>query len=131
MTNDPKSDRQLQAARLAPLLRSQAANDVYWGMSSWKYDGWLGSIYSPTPCETRGKFSKKKFEETCLAEYAETFPTVCGDFDYYQFPSADYWQRLFEGTPSTLLSSAFKLSSMAHIRGRPRLGTSSRRVVGR
>jgi hypothetical protein len=38
----------------------------------------------------RGKFSRKKFDETCLADYAETFPTVCGDFAFYQFPSEVY-----------------------------------------
>ena len=27
------------------------------------------------------------FEQECLREYAETFPTVCGDFAFYQFPS--------------------------------------------
>jgi hypothetical protein len=37
-----------QASRLAPLLRSQAQKGVFWGSSSWKYDGWLGSIYSPS-----------------------------------------------------------------------------------
>ena len=97
-----------QAARLAPLLRTQAEKGIYWGTSSWKYDGWLGSIYGPARYETRGKFSKKKFEETCLAEYAKTFPIVCGDFAFYQFPSPDFWKRLFEGTPSSL-SFAFKV----------------------
>jgi uncharacterized protein YecE (DUF72 family) len=65
--------------------------------------GWLGSIYSVDRYLTRGKFSKKKFDDTCLAEYARTFPIVCGDFAFYQFPSVDYWQRLFEGTPDSLL----------------------------
>ena len=52
---------------------------------------------------TRGKHSKKKFEETCLTEYARTFPTVCGDFAFYQFPSAEYWARMFEATPPGFL----------------------------
>jgi uncharacterized protein YecE (DUF72 family) len=91
-----------QAARLGPRLKTLAERGVYFGTSSWKYEGWLGSIYTPRRYATRGKFSKKKFEETCLAEYAQTFPTVCGDFAFYQFPSEDYWRRLFEGTPSSL-----------------------------
>ena len=33
---------------------------------------------------TRGKLSRAKFETTCLAEYAETFKTVCADAGYYQ-----------------------------------------------
>jgi uncharacterized protein YecE (DUF72 family) len=94
-------ERPSQAARLAPRLKALAERGVSFGTSSWKYEGWLGSIYSPERYATRGKFSRKKFEETCLAEYARTFPTVCGDFAFYQFPTADYWRRLFEGTPST------------------------------
>jgi uncharacterized protein YecE (DUF72 family) len=92
-----------QAARLAPKLRTLADRGVYFGTSSWKYPGWLGSIYRPERYATRGKFSKAKFEADCLAEYAETFPIVCGDFAFYQFPSAAYWQRLFQGTPDSLL----------------------------
>jgi uncharacterized protein YecE (DUF72 family) len=84
-------------------LRTWADRGVYFGTSSWKYEGWLGSIYNPERYLTRGKFSKKKFENTCLAEYARTFPVVCGDFAFYQFPSVEYWQRLFEGTPDALL----------------------------
>jgi uncharacterized protein YecE (DUF72 family) len=92
-----------QAARLRPKLRWLADRGVYFGTSSWKYEGWLGSIYSPDRYQTRGKFSKAKFEETCLAEYAETFPTACGDFAFYQFPTAEYWDRLFGATPDAFL----------------------------
>jgi uncharacterized protein YecE (DUF72 family) len=91
-----------QAARLRPKLRALAGRGVYFGTSSWKYEGWLGGVYSADRYQTRGKFSKKKFEAECLAEYALTFPTVCGDFAFYQFPRAEYWRELFEGTPSSL-----------------------------
>jgi uncharacterized protein YecE (DUF72 family) len=101
--SDQDDDRPPQAARLGPKLRALAAEGVYFGTSSWKYEGWLGSIYRKDLYTTRGKFSQKKFEAECLAEYAETFPTVCGDFAFYQFPSPDYWKRLFEGTPTSLL----------------------------
>ncbi|MHC5537904.1 DUF72 domain-containing protein [Singulisphaera rosea] len=103
MPNEPESSHSLLARSLAPKLRALAEQGVYFGTSSWKYEGWLGSIYSPDRYETRGKFSKKKFEETCLAEYAEVFPTVCGDFAFYQFPSEDYWARLFGESPSSLI----------------------------
>ena len=93
---------------LAGPLRSLAARGVYFGTSSWKYEGWLGSIYSPERYNTRGRFSRKKFESECLAEYAETFPIVCGDFSFYQFPSESYWQRLFASAPPTL-RFAFKV----------------------
>jgi uncharacterized protein YecE (DUF72 family) len=88
-----------QAARLAPKLRSLADQGVYFGTSSWKYEGWVGSIYSGHRYTTRSKFSKAKFEENCLAEYAETFPVVCGDLTFYQFPSEQYWAKLFDATP--------------------------------
>jgi uncharacterized protein YecE (DUF72 family) len=88
-----------QAARLQPKLRALAERGILFGTSSWKYEGWLGSIYTPERYATRGKHSAKKFEDTCLTEYAKTFPTVCGDFAFYQFPSDDYWARLFAATP--------------------------------
>jgi uncharacterized protein YecE (DUF72 family) len=88
-----------QSARLAPKLRALADKGVYFGTSSWKYDGWVGSIYSMDRYVTRGKFSKAKFEESCLTEYAQTFPAVCGDLTFYQFPSEQYWAKLFDATP--------------------------------
>jgi uncharacterized protein YecE (DUF72 family) len=39
------------------------------------------------------------FEAECLREYAETFPTVCGDFAFYQFPTPEFWTRLFANVP--------------------------------
>ena len=32
--------------------------------------------------------SKKAFDQECIAEYAELFPTVCADFALYDFPDA-------------------------------------------
>jgi uncharacterized protein YecE (DUF72 family) len=99
---DREDERPPQAARLASRLRALADEGILFGTSSWKYEGWLGSIYRPERYLTRGKFSRAKFEAECLAEYAETFPVVCGDFAFYQFPDPAYWKRLFEGTPATL-----------------------------
>jgi len=88
--------------KLAGKLRALAEKGIYLGGSSWKYEGWLGQIYTPERYVTRGKFSKKRFEETCIAEYAETFPLVCGDFSFYQFPAPEFWQKLFAAAPPTL-----------------------------
>lgn len=88
--------------RLGARLRGLAAEGVYFGTSSWKYPGWLGQIYTPERYFTRGRFSQKKFESECLAEYAEVFPAVCGDFSFYQFPSPDYWKKLFSAAPPGL-----------------------------
>src|SRR3954453_3737075 len=93
-------ERPLQAARLGPRLKALAERGVYLGTSSWKYEGWLGSIYTPERYFTRGKFSRKKFEAECLQEYAETFPAVGGDFSFYQFPSPEFWSQLFTGLPA-------------------------------
>jgi hypothetical protein len=47
---DPDDHRPPQGAHLAPRLRALATEGLYFGTSSWKYEGWLGSIY-----DTRGK----------------------------------------------------------------------------
>jgi len=87
------------ASRLRPVLQEWSERGVHFGASSWKYPGWLGSIYSESRYITRGKFSKAKFESTCLTEYAKTFPTVGGDFSFYQFPKPDAWERVFSDAP--------------------------------
>jgi uncharacterized protein YecE (DUF72 family) len=93
---------------LAKKLRALAADDIWIGGSSWKYEGWLGQIYTRERYTTRGRFSKKRFEAECLAEYAETFPIVCGDFSFYQFPTPQFWQKLF-GSGSRELRFGLKI----------------------
>jgi uncharacterized protein YecE (DUF72 family) len=95
-------------SKLALRLNELRERNIWIGTSSWKYEGWLGQIYTAERYLTRGRFSKKKFEETCLEEYAETFPIVCGDFSFYQFPSDDYWRKLFSSSPNSL-RFAFKV----------------------
>lgn len=93
--------------RLRGKLVALASESVFLGTSSWKYEGWLGQIYSRDRYLVRGKFSEKRFQAECLNEYAATFPIVCGDFTFYQFPSEAYWKRLFASGPATL-KYAFK-----------------------
>lgn len=81
-------------------LKTLAHRRIYIGGSSWKYEGWLDQIYTRSRYQTRGHFSKKLFEETCLSEYATVFPTVCGDFAFYQFPADAFWAKLFRQTPA-------------------------------
>jgi uncharacterized protein YecE (DUF72 family) len=100
----PPLDRELLAERLSAL----AARRILIGTSSWKYEGWMRQIYSRDRYLARGNFSKKHFEAECLGEYARTFPIVCGDFTFYQFPSDPYWRRLFGSAPETL-QFAFKV----------------------
>jgi len=84
--------------RLRDRLNNLAAQGIFIGGSSWKYEGWLGQIYSRSRYQVRGRFSKKLFEETCLSEYATVFPAVCGDFSFYQFPADTFWAKLFRQT---------------------------------
>lgn len=84
---------------LAERLRRLASAGIFVGGSSWKYEGWIGQIYARSNYLSRGRFSRSLFEATCLREYAETFPTVCGDFAFYQFPAPEFWARLFGLTP--------------------------------
>jgi len=60
--------------------------------------GWARSI--ALPLSVRGRFSKKLFDETCLREYASVFPTVCGDFAFYRFPTAASGEAVRQ-TPGT------------------------------
>jgi uncharacterized protein YecE (DUF72 family) len=84
----------------AARLRALAAESLYFGTSSWKYPGWLGSIYSDGRYRGRRGFSQKTFDAKCLTEYAETFPIVGGDFSFYRFYEESYWKRLFAQTPA-------------------------------
>ncbi len=93
---------------LAAGLRSAASENIYIGGSSWKYEGWLGQVYTRERYLSRGRFSKRLFETECLREYAETFPTVCGDFAFYQFPTEDFWRKLFRQAPENF-RFAFKV----------------------
>ena len=92
---------------LAARLRALAARNILIGGSSWKYEGWLGQVYSRERYLSRGRFSRRLFEAECLREYAETFPAVCGDFAFYQFPKDDFWRKLFAQTPGNF-QFAFK-----------------------
>lgn len=94
--------RSFDKEQLARRLRELAAERIYIGTSSWKYDGWLDQIYTRERYVSRGKFSQKQFEAECIKEFAETFPVVCGDFSFYQFPSPEFWKKLFTGAPPAL-----------------------------
>jgi len=128
-------DDHSQARRLGPTLRSLAAEGVYLGTSSWKYEGWLGTIYDRDRYVSRGRFSKKKFEADCIREYAETFPTVGADFSFYQFPAPDFWSHLFTGLPEDF-SFGMKVPEEitvlrwpSHARYGPRAGTTNQHFL--
>lgn len=110
--------RQFDRDRLHSRLAALASEQIYIGASSWKYEGWLGQIYSRDRYLVRGRFSEKRFQAECLNEYAGTFPIVCGDFSFYQFPSETYWRRLFASAPPSL-QYAFKVPEEVTVKSFP------------
>jgi len=82
-----------------------AARNIYIGTSSWKYEGWLGQLYSQDRYSYRGKVAKSRFEAGCLEEYAEVFKTVCVDAGFYRFPEERHVEKLSNQVPDD-----FKLS---------------------
>ena len=87
---------------LAASIRALAARGIFIGTSSWRYEGWLGQLYTPERYYTRGKFSKAKFHEECIVEYAEMFPVVGGDFSFYGPPTPEFWTKQFSIAPREL-----------------------------
>jgi uncharacterized protein YecE (DUF72 family) len=90
---EPTPPKPALLERLQPRLRAWADDGIYFGTSSWKYPGWQGQIYN------KKYKSQRAFEETCIAEYAETFPTVCADFALYDFPHASTMRKIADATP--------------------------------
>ena len=76
-----------------------AARGIFIGTSSWKYEGWMGQLYTEDRYIYRGKLAKTRFERDCLREYAEVFKTVCVDAAYYTFPGEKYLAGLVEAVP--------------------------------
>jgi uncharacterized protein YecE (DUF72 family) len=95
----PDSESASFRRKLTESLATLARDRIYIGGSSWKYEGWLDQIYTRDNYLSRGRFSKKAFEAECLREYSQVFPTVCGDFAFYQFPGEEFWDRLFRQAP--------------------------------
>ena len=90
-------------ARLRAQLARLAQNGVYLGTSSWKYPGWRGLLYDDARYAYRGKFAKSRFEDFCLAEYAEIFKTVCVDATYYTYPTVKLVRGLRTQVPDDFL----------------------------
>jgi uncharacterized protein YecE (DUF72 family) len=85
-------------------LAQLAAQEIYLGTSSWKYEGWLGLLYSPEKYlryfkSSPPKLQKGRFQKNCLAEYAQTFKTVCLDAGFYQFPTPQVLAGWFAQVP--------------------------------
>ncbi len=75
-------------------LSELAKKQVYFGTSSWKYEGWQGLIYK------KPYTSKKQFNDTCLEEYAQQYPVVGVDHTYYNWPQEKAFEKYVEQTPA-------------------------------
>jgi len=109
-------DRERMRERAASL----AVQGVYLGKSNWKYEGWLGQLYTADRYEYRGKVAKTRFERECLREYAEVFNTVCVDAAYYTFPNQLYMERMVGQVLEDFLF-AFKVTDAIAIKNYPKL----------
>lgn len=116
--------------RMKEQVKALAGRGVFIGTSSWKYEGWLGQLYSPGRYEYRGKVAKTRFERDCLAEYAEVFKTVCVDAAYYTFPTQRYLTELAEQVPDDF-RFGFKVTDTITLKkfpNLPRFGLNAGRV---
>jgi uncharacterized protein YecE (DUF72 family) len=95
-----KLDVDFPRSELASDVARLAAQGVLIGTSSWKYKGWLHLLYDRDRYLKNRKFSKAKFDENCLEEYAEVFKTVCFDGGLYQFPTEKMMEKYFSQVPS-------------------------------
>jgi uncharacterized protein YecE (DUF72 family) len=107
-------------ARVQRSLRSFAAQGVFIGTSSWKYPGWIGTVYDEQRYVYPGKVSDLRFQEHCLEEYAALFPTVCVDAAYYRFPESESLLRLAGQVPPGF-RFAFKVTDDITVKRFPKL----------
>lgn len=96
---DPPQKESPYRLKNAPRIQRWASRGILFGTSSWKYPGWKGLIYN------RHYPSKRAFEQECLTEYSELFPTVTADFALYDFPKTGTMQLIHDQT-----SDQFRLS---------------------
>ena len=101
-------------------LSALADAGVYVGTSSWKYEGWLDQFYARDRYIFRGKFARSRFNRNCLAEFAETFKTVCVDAAYYAFPTETSLREMAAQTPGDF-RFAFKVTDEITVKRFPNL----------
>ena len=112
----PAFDRQRLRARLAAL----AADNIFIGTSSWKYEGWLGQIYSRQRYMTRGRFSQKRFNDECLQRIRRNISRSSAAISpSINFHRETYWSKLFGSAPPTL-QFAFKAPEDVTVKQFPR-----------
>ena len=101
-------------------LTALSRRGIHLGTSSWKYEGWLGGLYTAKRYQTRGKLSDTRFQQQCLEEYAAVFPTVGVDATYYTFPTEKLLQGLVPLVPAHFRFS-FKVTDHLTVKRYPLL----------
>ncbi len=91
---------------------------VAFGTSSWRYEGWCGLLYDEDRYLWGTHFSKKRFSDHCLEEYAQTFSSVCVDATYYALPRNKFIEGLVAQVPEDFVFS-FKVPDDITIRTFP------------
>lgn len=76
-----------------PLIAGLRKRQIYIGTSSWKYEGWKGSVYQ------RPYRSDKQFNEECLEEFAEHYSAVGVDHTFYAWPTQKGFAKYLAQTP--------------------------------
>jgi uncharacterized protein YecE (DUF72 family) len=110
--------------KLKRIVSELAKENTYLGTSSWKYKGWLGQLYSPERyLNKKGKPSKEKFEDNCLAEYAAVFKAVCVDSTFYRFPLRENLEVLGAQVPDDF-QFGFKVTQTITIKQFPNIDKS-------
>ena len=110
-----------ERSRIAATTRRLAEDHgVFFGTSSWRYAGWCGILYDEDHYLWGTHFSKKRFSDHCLEEYAQTFRSVCVDATYYALPRKRFLEGIMEQTPPEFVFS-FKVPDDLTIRTYPNL----------
>jgi uncharacterized protein YecE (DUF72 family) len=107
--------------RIAPLVRRlQDDHGVHFGTSSWRYTGWCGILYDEDRYLWGTHFSKQRFSDHCLEEYAEVFRSVCVDATYYALPRKRFLEGIVAQVPREFVFS-FKVPDDITIRTFPKV----------
>jgi uncharacterized protein YecE (DUF72 family) len=112
-----------ERTRIAEILwRLHGRHGVRLGTSSWRYQGWCGTLYDEDRYLWGTHFSKKRFHDHCLEEYADTFRSVCVDATYYALPRKRFLAGLVAQTPPDFVFS-FKVPDEVTIRTFPQVSS--------
>lgn len=95
-------------------------HQLFVGTPSWRYLGWCGTLYDEDRYLWGNHFSKKRFHEHCLEEFAEVFSSVEVDSTYYALPKSNELMTMAAQVPGEFRFS-FKVTDTITIKNFPNL----------